>query len=351
MNGRDAPVVLHVLESYGAGSARAAEGYAAATPEYRHIVLRRRRANEFVEGQEARAFAEVHDLPDGALAAIRAIRRVIRATQPDRVHAHSSFAGAFVRLAIPLRAARRRVVYTPHCFAFERLDLAVPLRLAFWVAELLLSTRTRRIAACSDRERRLAARMLAAHPPLTVPNVASPAFRPSARPPEPGGALVSIGRIGPQKDPALFATIAARVLPQGDADGARWIGGGDPALSAALAAAGVQVTGWLPEDRIADECGLAAVYLHTARWEGFPLAVLEAAATGLPVVARRIPALFGAPDAWLFTDATEASAKVAALRGHSARAENLRAWRSFLQGNTVERQRARLREVYALPVR
>ena len=136
------PVILHVLESYGAGSARAAEGFAAATPEFRHVVLRHRRDGESVDGQAERAFDEVLDLPAAPLAAMRTIRRTVRRIVPRRIHAHSSYAGAYVRLALPRGVARRAVVYSPHCFAFERQDLPAPARAAFRVVERALDRKS-----------------------------------------------------------------------------------------------------------------------------------------------------------------------------------------------------------------
>ena len=51
------------------------------------------------------------------------------------------------------------------------------------------------------------------------------------------------------------------------------------------------MTGWLSRSQALGWLASADVYVHTAAWEGLPVSVLEAAALGLPIVARRIPAL------------------------------------------------------------
>ena len=90
-----------------------------------------------------------------------------------------------------------------------------------------------------------------------------------------------------------------------------WIGGGEAADERALRETGAEVTGWLSRSQALGWLATADVYVHTAAWEGLPVSLLEAAALGLPIVARRIPALesLGLP---LLCDSPEAL--VAALR-------------------------------------
>ena len=111
---------------------------------------------------------------------------------------------------------------------------------------------------------------------------------------------------------------------------------------------GVDVTGWCAPDEVATLSAGSGVYLHTARWEGFPLSILEAQRTGLAVIARRIPAMAGMPAEWLFDDVDGAIELIRSVADPSARMANLDAWDRALSGNTVEAQRAALLTAYGL---
>jgi glycosyltransferase involved in cell wall biosynthesis len=181
------------------------------------------------------------------------------------------------------------VVYTPHCYATERLDVGFLPRLAFRRAERLLTRRTASVAAVSPREAELAREFNTGQHVVYVPNIASPSgFRyPGRRP----GALqvMAIGRLCPQKGPEFFAAAAAASHdPEIEWT---WVGDGDASYRTQLEAAGVSVTGWQPRDIALKYLQSADVYVHTAAWEGAPMTVLEAAAFGIPIVGRHVPAL------------------------------------------------------------
>ena len=116
--GSRSPLVLHVVEAYGAGVAAVVHDYIASVPEVRHVVLAYRRPGAQLNERCGALFME---MPAGRAAQVRAVRLAIRTLQPDVIHAHSSYAGAYVRLAGPRSGAR--IVYSPHCYGFERRDL------------------------------------------------------------------------------------------------------------------------------------------------------------------------------------------------------------------------------------
>jgi glycosyltransferase involved in cell wall biosynthesis len=286
----DGATVLHVVESLGGGVLSAMRDYLRSTPTLRHVVLARSRAGddtgESFEGLAARVFPA----PESLDLAIRAVNQVHRRIQPDIVHAHSSYAGAWVRLS---RVPRRRVVYTPHCFAFERRDLGRPLRAMLHGVEAALSHRTAHVAGVAPREVALARRLRRGQRATYVPNIARIEEDARQRPPRHSRTpvLVGAGRLCPQKDPDYFHRVARRILEQRPDTRLRWIGGGDERHERALRAAGVDVTGWIDRPLAMRALADADVYIHTAAWEGAPISILEAAAIGVPIAARRIPAL------------------------------------------------------------
>lgn len=338
-------VVLHVVESWGAGVRAATLQFVHATPEVEHHLLRATGRAEFASDGET-VFQSVRTLPTNLPGAHRAIRAAVRELRPDVVHAHSTYAGAFVRTAVR-STARRRIVYSPHCFAFERGDLPRLRRRLTRVVERVLAHNTDTLAACSPGEARTAAGMHVRRI-VTVPNVARvPALAMLER--RHPSRVVGVGRIGAQKDPAFFREAVGLLGAMRPQVSAWWIGDGDDHASRyALERDGVHVTGWLPSFDAQRALGGAGVYLHTARWEGFPLSILEAVELGIPVIARDVPTMHGA----IATPGVRTPAEMAAAAdaliagGDDARQKNLDAWRALLVDNTEHRQAVALRAAY-----
>ncbi|CAN5255922.1 glycosyltransferase [soil metagenome] len=338
-------VVLHVVESWGAGVRAATLQFVNSTPEVEHHLLRGITRTEFSDEGES-VFASVGGLPRGAVGARRAIRRAVRNVQPDVVHAHSSNAGVFVRTAIRSTASRR-IVYSPHCFAFERRDLSPFRRRLVLGIEKVLARNTDTLAACSPGEARTAESM-AARRVVTVPNTARiPALAMLER--RHHLRVVGMGRIGAQKDPDFFRAAVAELQILNPLVTARWIGDGDDhGARHRLEMAGIHTTGWLPSFDTHRTLGASGVYLHTARWEGFPLSILEAIELGIPVIARDVPTLNGAiATPGITTPVQMADAADRLVEGgEEARQANLDAWSELLAENTADQQGKALRSIY-----
>jgi glycosyltransferase involved in cell wall biosynthesis len=275
--------VLHVTEALGGGVQSAIANYIDHLPEIEHAVYSRAR-----DGQSTYSWSRPveHERYEGGLAGffVRLVRKVSQ-ERPDIVHLHSSFAGA-ARAVLPPGTA---VVYSPHCYAMERRDLGAVPRAGFAAVEWLLARRTRAVVAVSPREAALS-RRLSSRVPVAVALNPAPFAAPSSRAPGADPAeVVMVGRISPQKDPGLFAAVAASTR---DASWRYvWIGDGDPDARNELVRAGVEVTGWTPPAKAAARVAGARLYLHSAAWEGGPLSTIEAATLGTPVLARDIPSM------------------------------------------------------------
>ena len=336
--------ILHVVEALGSGIATALEDYIRSTPGHAHTVLGYRRPGAQTGDGLERLATRLLLLPEGRLAQIRSVRRWVRELRPDVIHAHSTYAGLYVRGFV--RAPAATLIYTPHAYPFERRDIPAALRGVYWLIEALLSLRGGCVAAAGRREAELAERLPGRQVVVHLPNVVR-----SVRPAPPASVqdrsaegklrLAMLGRISPQKGPDFFRRAVelsqASALPLSWI----WIGGGAAADERALREAGAEVTGWVSRSEALGWLTTADVYVHTAAWEGLPVSLLEAAALGLPIVTRRIPALesLGLP---LLCDSPEAL--VAALRPllDERRREALRAhsWRLAERHQPAAQRRA-----------
>ncbi|MGW2419050.1 glycosyltransferase family 4 protein [Streptomyces sp. NPDC001709] len=351
------PAVLHVVEAWGGGVQAIVLDYVRAVPEIRHLLLMAD-GDPFRVASEAEAvFDGVWRMPRGHLARIREVGRLFRQLHPDVVHAHSSMAGGYVRLAA--RVPTERIVYTAHGYAMERTDLSWPAAAAVRAAERILSWRTGTAAGSSPRENELARSLRKRQRTAYVPNVVRPREatgippRPRSRSTAdatdnclPPRTVAAVGRLCTQKDPGFFAEAAVegrRLMPSSNWF---WLGGGDPRHQERLEEAGVTVTGWLERPTLQRLLAQADVYAHSALWEGAPMTLLEAVGLGRPVVARRIPALESLGLAGLVdTPAELATAAVARLTNAPGKGAEERMAELFVE-HSPERQRTMLRYVY-----
>lgn len=316
------PRVLHVVESLAAGVMAALRDYIDNTSDVaEHVVLASRRA-----GSDTGDFDGVEILDLGwklrSLGVLKRVAQTIRTVEPDVIHLHSSWAGLIGRI---LPITRRPIIYTPHCFAFERRDVGMLARSLFLLVEYQLAGRSAAVVAVSPREAELARRLRPGLPTFYVPNVAH-----VDDPGAPGRAdefvIAGAGRISPQKDPQWFAEFALALGHLRSDVSFVWFGAGDPNLEARLRDAGVDVTGWIRRPELLQRLSTSSLYVHSAAWEGAPLSVLEAANLGVTVIGRDIPALrsialpnlFAEPrGAALFVDEALRAGRMRSLRDQS----------------------------------
>lgn len=289
------PVVLHVVESMGGGVATAVSDYVSNAPECEHHITMAERLSARVSLDPEIKFASVTSMPKGHVPRIWQLRRQVAQLGPRAIlHAHSSFGGLYARLAAI--TTRNPVVYTPHCYGFERTDLTPTARAAVYAAEWVMARRTTVVAGCSPHEATLATKLRPAGTAIFVPNLGPQVKRHrvlTRAVPRSEIRLVGAGRAVQQKDPKFFCAAVRALRSSGVSVNATWIGGGDARVEAMLREAGIRVTGWLDREDAVAAFANADVYLHSAAWEGFPIAILEAAAQRLPIIVRSLDCFQG----------------------------------------------------------
>lgn len=211
--------------------------------------------------------------------------------RPDVVHAHSvdlayALAPALRRLAIPL-------VVTLHGSSLADDRLPAPKR---WLEARLLERAHPRAVVTADplavpRLRELAL----AGPVRYLPNGVDPArFRPA---PARADRLLYVGRLEQLKGVDVLLSAFAALLRHRPGAVLDVVGDG-PERAALQRQAGelglgssVRFHGAVPPEDVPDVYAAGGVFVLPSRHEGFPVAVLEACCSGLPVVATSVGAL------------------------------------------------------------
>jgi glycosyltransferase involved in cell wall biosynthesis len=204
--------------------------------------------------------------------------RLLRRLRPELAH---------FQHALPL-GYRGRSVVTLHDLHFERdpgvMGLADRVTFRFFVPRA--AKRADHVLSVSERTKHDAVELYGIDPDrVTVtPHGVDPAFAPGgAR----RGFLLFVGAIQARKDPLAAAAAAAGVgLPLVAVGPER-----EPQLARELRAQGVDVRGWVEQDDLAELYRGAEALILPSRYEGFGVPVLEAMASGTPVVCSRDAAL------------------------------------------------------------
>jgi glycosyltransferase involved in cell wall biosynthesis len=227
--------------------------------------------------------------------------RLLAARKFDVVHAHSSKAGALVRVAAWMTRIGR-VFYTPHCFYFQAKKRFIP-KFGFYLLEAALGTITDSIIV-SDNEKEAARRfgLIPERKLLTINNAIQ--FRESQTNVDVAGirkklgleddhfVVAAIGRLDEQKDLETFLKAASIVID--NRPNCRFLIVGDGPLRLQLekciADMGlseyVTLTGFI--GNIQHIYSIIDVLVSTSLWEGLPYVLLEGMQFRKPIIATNL---------------------------------------------------------------
>jgi glycosyltransferase involved in cell wall biosynthesis len=238
--------------------------------------------------------------PATDLRAVLALTKLFRSLDPDVVHTNSSKAGIVGRLAAR-RARVPRVLHTVHGWPFH--EHQHPAAAGLWRAlERHAAPLVERlvVVADADREKGLAAGIGRPNQYVTVRSGLELSLYgpdPDARAEVreelglPGEALVlgAVNRLSPQKDPLTLVRAMAGCLRARPHARLLLVGDGPLRHEVEREIAGQGVGGQVVLTGLRRDVPrlLAAldIFVSTSRWEGLPRTVLQATATGLPVLA------------------------------------------------------------------
>lgn len=230
-----------------------------------------------------------------------------RIEQPDIVHTHSSKTGIIGRLAaffarVPL------IVHTVHGFSFAGEKSSIN-KFVFAFLEFIASKLSDKIIVLNDSDAAIAKHQLHVKEGRLVilPNgvdvdcyaQADPDFRYKIRRSVFGIdsdqhlIIAMIGRLWEQKNPLCFVRSAISVVEKHANVSFYLIGDGESRdeLEATIFSSGfsdrIHILGWRSD--VPDLLNAIDVMVLPSRWEGMPLAILEAMSSSVPIVASDIP--------------------------------------------------------------
>ncbi len=217
------------------------------------------------------------------------VEQVVAKIRPDLIHFHGGRALFFGRTIV-----HPAIAYTVHGYHF--LHRGVKDRTMGCIAERKALKHVREIVFVCDYDRQLGQRA-----GLIPKGMKTQVVYNGVEPPTTAAAapnlkqIAYLNRLVYQKDPLLAVEIMKILGPKGYS--LLMIGGGEmqPEVEAAAQGLGeaIQFLGSLPREEAMRLTAESGAMLMTSRWEGLPLAPLEAMAMGVPVVA---PAVSGIPE-------------------------------------------------------
>lgn len=283
--------IVHVVESFAAGTFRVLQTITNAQVADGHRVcifysLREETPVNWQAQFDGRIMVKPLPMtrrlaPLKDLQALKQLFLQLRTLRPDIVHLHSSKAGALGRIC-SLLLKGPRWFFSPHGLSFLQSEKQGKVhRFYLWI-ERLLAHAPATIIACSPSEAVLVEQYLHRKAVLVCNGIDATLVTERSPIKNQVCSIGSAGRLTLARNPGLFAWLAESMAGCGVSF--FWLGGGGAIDELQLRKAGVQVSGWLEHEQVLEQMSHLDIYVQPSLWEGLPIAVLEAMATGLPVL-------------------------------------------------------------------
>ena len=262
-------------------------------PEHNHVILYRSHSWDPVSENHkfSRPNVEMIEWPKNTIQKFMHLKKIVRAHKPNYVHLHSSMAGFIGRL-IP--GSKEITLYSPHAFAFQKLDVPRLVRKILFVLEVLLQKRTHINVAFWPIEKILFESLPGSREIIYAPIMIEKFLEKPL--PESFGVdeiynaetltVLSIGRLAPQKDPDFFIQVVKNLRKE-KLINFEWYGDGTKFPASSMTDAGIILKGWVePSQIFGDISKKRSIAVFTSRWESGPITLFECLASGIPVVCR-----------------------------------------------------------------
>lgn len=217
------------------------------------------------------------------LISVKELADMLRECDPTVIHLHSSKAGVLGRAAARIATPGAKVLYSPHGLSFLRRDVSRAKQLAYLGFERMAALLGGTIVACSDSELREIKGRIRAKTAVLVENGVNVAEVPSRQPRGDRKIVVGMsGRASFQKNHQAFLQLATDLR---DSDLTfMWIGGTPGDIPDQQENQVISCSGWVTRTRALELTSQLDIYVQTSRWEGMPVALIEAQVAGLPAV-------------------------------------------------------------------
>jgi glycosyltransferase involved in cell wall biosynthesis len=278
-------LIIHIVEPFAAGVATYIKSLTENMVDNTHIIIHGERNNLTAAAEVKKYFPKNNvkfirwanvqrelNFKKDFNALVRLIRILKRFKNADAIHLHSSKAGFLGRIACSILGIEN-VIYTPNGASFLIDDLSDFKVALYKRLEQFASLFGGRVICTSKSERRAyvnigikASYINNGTSILTTEDVKSVKNLNTFR-------IITAGRIVSQKGPKMFNDLAERFRELDNFEFV-WIGDGED--KELLSSSNIRVTGWLTTEEVHNQIKDSDLYLSTSKYEGLPLAVLEA---------------------------------------------------------------------------